>query len=584
MKPQPIDALFLSYFEDVDKWWNDHLEDHAAVTGMRADSHASADDPTLEARMLRQLVQVEGHFVDQPRLLSWARHGTTAEYRRYDAFAFSHLAGSYFRSLCGARGYDVRHINTADRTNLAAMAERVSPRWVLLSSTFLAEAARTLDVCRRLRQTFPDAGLVVGGLVLLELQKSLPEQSFQRLLRALRADAYVLTSEGEQALLELLPHHPRDLDRLELPKTWVRRGAGYELSTQNAELPPPFSDGWVRWSRIPADSLYHTVNVRTARSCAFKCSFCTFPVLQGGLLLLEPEQFRRELEELRALGTVRSLTFTDDTFNVPPKRFRELCRVLADFDFEWYSFFRPQFNDAETTQLMHDSGCRSVFLGIEAADDAQLRRMGKTAKMKDVHRGVELRKDKGIGTHANFIIGFPGEERANVSKIIPFLDQHEIDFFCISPWYHSPTAPIAAEEERYGIEGRFWRWKHNTMTIEEAVELEMDMLEAPKHSVFSSEIGQYTFWGEIQLLCNGLSNEEARQVMRTYTSLAGRDWRREDLERAPEVATLRSLLEPHAFPQPPGLGALSAPPVGVEPGGRCDEAQADSPPGEGALR
>lgn len=102
---KPIDALFISHYEDVDKWHNDHLAPEGAeggVTGPRPSDTTEVDDPTTHSRMLRQAVRIDGHFVDQARLLSKLRFGTTAEFRRYDSFAFTHLSGSYYRCCSSA--------------------------------------------------------------------------------------------------------------------------------------------------------------------------------------------------------------------------------------------------------------------------------------------------------------------------------------------------------------------------------------------------------------------------------------------------------------------------------------------------
>ena len=99
------------------------------------------------------------------------------------------------------------------------------------------------------------------------------------------------------------------------------------------------ADAYIRWNHLPqTDHLYHTVHTRTARSCAFNCAFCEYPVNQGPLTLAPLDAIRRELDELTELGIVRSLVFTDDTFNVPRKRFQEIVRLLTRYDFEWYSF------------------------------------------------------------------------------------------------------------------------------------------------------------------------------------------------------------------------------------------------------
>src|SRR5207244_4052984 len=162
------------------------------------------------------------------------------------------LSGSYYLSLLPRYGFNVRVANVATRLSLEALAREWSPRFVLLSTTLLFDAAEQ-DVIpkavRQIRQNFPDAIVVLGGLMLVR--------------------------------------HERPVKR----------------PSSTLEPPLAFDEGYIRWSQLPQKShLYHTVHTRTARSCAFACAFCEYPVNQGPLTLMPVEAFERELQELRALG------------------------------------------------------------------------------------------------------------------------------------------------------------------------------------------------------------------------------------------------------------------------------------------
>ena len=65
--------------------------------------------------------------------------GSTADYERYSPFSMTHLSGSYVRALTAGHGYDVRHVNFAQRRSLVELSQRWAPRWILLSTTLLSE-------------------------------------------------------------------------------------------------------------------------------------------------------------------------------------------------------------------------------------------------------------------------------------------------------------------------------------------------------------------------------------------------------------------------------------------------------------
>jgi p-methyltransferase len=384
-----------------------------------------------------------------------------------------------------------------------------------------------------------------------ELERDVGEENFQRFMGAWGADAYVMSAMGEEALLGILKTSSRDLSGLDLPQTYVRApGGGYEHSSEREEEGLPLDDSWVRWDRIGARDLYHTVHLRTARSCKFRCSFCSLFIVEGRLAFAEPETLRRELNSLRAHPHVRSLIFTDDTFNVPQKRFTELVRVLADFDYDWYSFYRSQFADEETVRLMRDSGCKGLFLGIESVDDKVLKNMNKATTVASYERGLEQLQKYQIPTHANFIIGFPGDTPDNAQRVVDFVDKWELPFFSVSPWFFAPSTPIYDQRKKFGVSGKYYSWEHATMNSAQAIELEQWMIKQPKRAVYMSQLSSDHFWSEIMLYSNGFSVEEARQAARTFNGFCGQDTSRHKLVRDPGVLRLKTLLESREMPLP----------------------------------
>lgn len=549
MTAERIDALFFSYYADVDRWHNDWPEGFAPLPPRAG---AEGLDRTLMGRIERQSARIDGKVHDFPRFLSRVRYGDTSEYRRWDAYTPTHLSGAYYESLLLDEEISFRHVGYADRLELERLKERFTPRYVLLSTSFLIEAPTILDAAQRLRRAWPEAILVLGGFMLGELRRDLGEARFERLLRAWGADAYVMSPMGEEALLSILRARGRELRDLELPETFVREQDGtYRLSTERPEAGHPLDDHPVRWDRLDPGGLYHTVHLRTARSCSFRCSFCSLFVVEGSLAFAEPTTLRAELEALSRVEKVDSIVFTDDTFNVPRKRFAELVDILGEFDFEWYSFYRSQFADDSTIRRMKESGCRGLFLGLESLDDGVLKKMNKAATLASYERGLEQILEYEIPCHANFIIGFPGDVPENAHRVVEFVDRWNIPFYSVSPWFCAPSTPIYEQREQYGVEGKYYDWKHETMNSTQAIELEQWMIKQPQRSVYMSQLSSDHFWSEIMFYCNGFSVEETRVAGRTFNDFAGLDTPGESLDVDPRIAALREVLASREMPPPP---------------------------------
>jgi p-methyltransferase len=552
MAPQSIEALFIPYYQDMNRWYNDVPGQNRPLSKMSA-AHGSDMDFVRASRMARESVRIDGNLYDFSRFLSWVRYGSTLEYERYDSYSLTLLAGSYYLSFLRRHGVNLHVANTVNRESLEMLGQQYEPRFVLFSTTLLLEHLLVHEAIAHVRRIWPEAIVVLGGLFLVETQKTASREEFHNVLRGYNADAYVISAQGEIPLLEILKRGSRQALFADpnIPSTYlVSDGVVYEPpSTPEPVL--PMEENYLRWhSVIPQEHLYHTVHTRTARSCAFKCAFCNFPVLQGALTLMPVEVFEKELQELQACGRVRSLIFTDDTFNVPPVRFKELCKVLAKYDFEWYSFFRAQYADEETAQLMQAAHCKGVFLGIESADDEVLMNMNKSAKIATIRRGVAQLKEHDIRTHANFIIGYPGDTEEKARKIIPFLDDMEIDFCTLVPWYYDLATPIAQRKEEFGLEGAWWNWKHNTMNSKEAFALAEELMKEPKYSVHAPELSANEFWSEIMLYCNGFTRDEAQLAFQTFNLYRGRNVPAAEIQRAPSYAKLRSVLLRREMPIP----------------------------------
>ena len=545
MSRRAIDALFVAYFADMDRWHNEGDKTQLV-------EEPSPDDMSRKARMFRDGVALDGRLHDFPRFLSRVRYGTAAEYRRYDSYSLTLLSGTYYLSYLRRHGFDVEVANATDRVAIGELAHEVEPRFVMISTTLILEHEIVKSAVESVRFAWPNAIIVLGGLFLVELEKTTPKRSFKRLLQHYGADAFVVTPLGETATSSIMQYESRDAlsKARDIPSTYLRVGNEIVAPPSCDDEAIPIDDGRIHWNGIPGEHLYHTVHARTARSCAFKCAFCNFPVNQGALTVMSMEAVKAELDDLSRVPGVRSVVFTDDTFNVPQKRFKEICRLLKEYRFDWYSFFRAQFADEETVRLMKESGCKAVFLGIESADEQILENMNKVAKIDDMKRGIEMLNRHGIHCHASFIVGFPGETQESARKIVDFVDEMEIDFCSIAPFYYVPSTPISQRAEEFGLTGSFQNWSHATMTAPEAFVLAEQLSREPRYTIHAPDLAANEFWSQIILYSNGFTLADVRTAFATFNHFRGRAVTSEELEAAPETARLREVLKSHEMPRP----------------------------------
>jgi len=166
-------------------------------------------------------------------------------------------------------------------------------------------------------------------------------------------------------------------------------------------------------------------------------------------------------------------------------------------------------------ELMKESGCEGVFLGIESGSDAILKNMNKAVTTEQYLKGIALLEEYGILTYGSFIIGFPGETNETVRESIAFIKESGIDFFRAQLWYCEPITPIWKQREKYGIKGSNFEWTHATMSAPEACDIIDDIFLSIDEPIW---IPQYSFEFDavFHLLHRGMTPDQVRLFIRSF--------------------------------------------------------------------
>jgi len=138
------------------------------------------------------------------------------------------------------------------------------------------------------------------------------------LFKSLGADVIVFDSQGEHTLGEVVRRlRKSDMpDLSDVPNLVYSLDGGKFQHTERQIEDNDMDENVVDWSLFPTDFYTPTVQLRTARSCAFKCAFCRYPAVGGALKLNSVDVVMQQLLGLKDAG-VKNIVFIDDTFNVP---------------------------------------------------------------------------------------------------------------------------------------------------------------------------------------------------------------------------------------------------------------------------
>jgi len=401
------------------------------------------------------------------------------------------LSGMHLANYLLAEGFNTYIINNFDAEwdrLCQAYTSCNKPPLVGISTTFHLGYSELRRICRRLHELDPDMEIVVGGAFVNALMQTDSVSSFQKIMRRYGIDYVLHGFHSEADLRDLLIARKQGGDISAVGNlAHFERSDGPEgkfSATASRWNPPVLDEQPALWDQLETPFVNHTVQMRTSCGCPFSCAFCSYPKVAGGFQKMSLETVRRSLESLLRLHGVKRIVIVDDTFNVPPKRFKGMCRLFAEYDFEWYSFLRVQFIDEETARLMRDSGCKAVYLGIESANDRILQNMNKRATSADFERGVALLRKYGIVSMAAFVLGFPGETERTIRDNRNFIETSGVEYYTLKEFYYMAHTPVHEKRKEYGLSGMGNKWSHATMDSRTAYEHKISLFREVKNSCF----------------------------------------------------------------------------------------------------
>ncbi|WNG44098.1 PhpK family radical SAM P-methyltransferase [Archangium minus] len=468
-------------------------------------------------------VELEGRRLNYVDLLNHVYRRALPSGRHHPEFRsgdIPSLAAVYLSSFLRRRGHDVTYLNLFqhEKERLAELLAQ-NPRAVAITTTFYVLNDPVIEMVQFIRRHNPEVRIIVGGPLISNHHRRYEGNELAVVLDDLGADIYVVESQGELTLSRVLERLRAGQDLEDVPNI-IYPASGGPVRAGRYRLNPPqaennsLDENFIDWRGVAEGSLGPTLQTRTARSCAYSCSFCAYPMRAGNLTLAGMDSVERELEAMAELGT-RNVVFIDDTFNVPLKRFKELCRLLIErrYGFNWFSYFRCSNSDDEAVDLAAQSGCRGVFLGIESGSPRILSNMNKAATVDKYVNGMKRLHANGILTFASFILGFPGETAETVDETLAFLQETRPDYYRAQLWYCEPGTPVDAKRQQYGISGQGFIWRHATMESLEAMDHIDRLFLTVKDSSWLPQ-WSFDFWIIPYLLGRGLQMDQFKALMR----------------------------------------------------------------------
>jgi len=200
-----------------------------------------------------------------------------------------------------------------------------------------------------------------------------------------------------------------------------------------------------------------TASVSATRGCPYNCQYC-FNSVEGASPFRKRSvrSIVRQIETMRDAGQ-RYIIFFDDNLTVDRKFARVLCKALKGLGLRWRCAASIEVAyDEELLHLMAESGCESLFIGLESVNTRSLVESFKTQNwVHDYERLIRAIKRHGIMINASFVFGFDHDDPAVFQETLDFAVRNKLDsinFHILTPY------PGTGLFKRLEAEGRIFTY------------------------------------------------------------------------------------------------------------------------------
>jgi radical SAM superfamily enzyme YgiQ (UPF0313 family) len=199
-------------------------------------------------------------------------------------------------------------------------------------------------------------------------------------------------------------------------------------------LPAPRYD-LLDMRRYKMPAVENFIPVQTSRGCPFNCRFCEVTRLYGNTYRFRPvDEVVSEIESLEA----RSVYFVDDNVAANRQRARELFRALKPLGINWTGLINMfTGKDVELLDLMIESGCKHVNIGLESINRASLAEMNKPQnRVEDYQLILRNLRERGLFFSANLVLGLDSDTMESFEETVAFLRQEKVPMafmFIVTP-------------------------------------------------------------------------------------------------------------------------------------------------------
>ncbi|MFI5370775.1 MAG: B12-binding domain-containing radical SAM protein [Candidatus Eisenbacteria bacterium] len=215
---------------------------------------------------------------------------------------------------------------------------------------------------------------------------------------------------------------------------------------------------------------YNRLTVQTSRGCPHRCDFCASSILLTPKYVVKPvEKVIAEIRRIKSIWPHPFIEFADDNSFVIRPHYRRLLAALKDEQINWFTEADVSIaDDPVLLDLMRESGCRQVLIGLESPvagglDGVELRGNWKYRQRAGYETAIRIIQSHGITVNGCFVLGLDGHDESIFDAVYDFVERtglFEVQITVMTPF---PGTPLYARLRREGRLLRDGAWERCTL-------------------------------------------------------------------------------------------------------------------------
>ena len=288
----------------------------------------------------------------------------------------------------------------------------------------------TLEVCQILKKIRPDIFIVLGG----------PEVSYETEAQEIyKYCDHVICGEADFAFRDLC----REILNTELRSPKLIKSKLPEI--KDIQLPYAYYSN--------QDVAHRVIYVEASRGCPYKCEYC-LSSLDVSVRNFPLESFLQQMQNLLDRG-VRQFKFVDRTFNLNPSISNAILQFFLDridlglfLHFELVPDRLPE--DLKVLISKFPKGSLQFEIGVQTWNPEVAKNVSRRQNYQKIQENfLFLRQETQVHTHADLIVGLPGETKESFAQGFEALLACEPDEIQVGILKRLKGAPLSRHEKEF---------------------------------------------------------------------------------------------------------------------------------------